>query len=63
MGNEQIPAPIAAQKAGVSREVLVRAVQRRELDGRCIDGRWVVSAASLAEFIQDRRADQGGATP
>jgi len=60
-----VPAPIAAQQAGVSREVLLRACMRREIEARQIAGRWLLNPASLKRFIAARqsRLSDGPADP
>ena len=37
--------------AGVSRERIIRAIQTRDVEGARVAGRWVVSPASLREWV------------
>ena len=57
--SEHLEAAEAALKAGVSREVLVRMIQRKRLRGHRVDGRyWVVEAADLERLIREREGAQ-----
>jgi excisionase family DNA binding protein len=46
----------AALKAGMSRERLVRKVEKGEIVGRVFGGRWQVQAASLDGFLAKQGA-------
>jgi hypothetical protein len=50
----------AAQKAGMSRERLVRKVQVGEIRGENIAGRWFVDPASLARFVARLAESEAG---
>lgn len=52
-----IGAPQAALQAGVSRERLIRLLQRGGLRGAFLAGRWLVDKNDLHEFIS-REAEQ-----
>ena len=45
-----VSATSAAHDLGISRERVVRLVQKRLLDGRNVDGRWLVDRRSLEGF-------------
>lgn len=50
--SDLVPAAVGAVRVGLSRERLVRAIQRGELGGSCVGGRWFVSERSLYDFIK-----------
>jgi excisionase family DNA binding protein len=47
---------MAALKLGVSREVAVRLIQRRELPGALVAGRWLVEPTAVEAYL----ANSGG---
>lgn len=49
----QVPATVAALRAGMSREAMIRRVQTGEIAGGLADGRWVVFADALVQWIRD----------
>jgi histone H3/H4 len=49
-----IPAAEGALQAGMSREQLIRRVQRREVRGALQDGRWFVDARDVARLAAER---------
>ena len=56
--NRWIPASLAAARLGLSREVVVRRLQRGDLLGRVTDaGSWVVDSADIKRFIRERNLD------
>jgi hypothetical protein len=57
---EYLSSTVAAFKAGVSRERVVRAVQQGRVPGRYRDGRWEVRADGL-EQLREQRAATGTA--
>jgi hypothetical protein len=60
VGQGMIPVNVAALKLGVSREVAVRLIQRREIPGTLVAGRWLAEASALDKYLSSR-AEQGGA--
>ena len=57
--NDLLDAAEASLRAGVSREVLVRMIQRKRLRGHRVDGRyWMVDAADLDRLIREREGSQ-----
>jgi excisionase family DNA binding protein len=46
----------AAQLLKLSREQVVRMIQKGQLSGGMVGGRWVVDGTSLREFIQKEAA-------
>lgn len=48
----------AAQRAGLSREQVLRRIERGEISARHIEGRWLVDSRSLGDYIarEQRRA-------
>jgi hypothetical protein len=54
--DRKLPAAEASLRAGMSRERLIRTIQRGELKGEILGGRWVVSERSLAEFLAPKAA-------
>jgi hypothetical protein len=55
---EKLPTSIACQRAGMSRERLIRRVQAGEIEAELVAGRWLISARSLAEFIRQHGSRQ-----
>ena len=53
---KEIEAAAAALKAGLSREALVRKIQRREVRGRREGRFYLVDAEDLARLIREREA-------
>jgi hypothetical protein len=49
-----VEAPIAAMRARMSRERLIRAIQQGELSGRKVGALWMVDGRSLAAFVARR---------
>ena len=47
-----IPVAEAAYQAGISRERLVRLIQRGRILGQRIAGRWFAERTSVAEFVK-----------
>jgi hypothetical protein len=60
-----MPVNMAALKLGVSREVAVRLIQRRELPGALVAGRWLVEHGAVEKYLSGRaqpgEASHGGA--
>jgi excisionase family DNA binding protein len=57
--NDLLEAAEAALRAGISREALVRLIQRKRLQGHRIDGRyWMVEASDLNRLIREREGAQ-----
>jgi excisionase family DNA binding protein len=57
--NELLEAAEAALRAGISREALVRMIQRKRLRGHRADGRyWMVDATDLDRLIREREGSQ-----
>jgi excisionase family DNA binding protein len=52
---EELSTREAAQLAGLSREQLLRRVERGEIKARYVDGRWLVSRQSVIEYNRLRR--------
>ncbi len=55
-----IPAPEAAVAASISRERIIRLVQRGEINGRLVSGRWQVAEGEVERLRQ--RAAQAADT-
>ena len=56
---KHLEAAEAAPRAGISREALVRLIQRKRLRGHRVDGRyWMVDAADLDRLIREREGSQ-----
>jgi hypothetical protein len=53
MRERQIVAAEAALRLGMSRERLVRTIQRRELAGELRGGKWVVFERSIQEYLSN----------
>jgi excisionase family DNA binding protein len=57
--SDLLEAAEAALRAGISREALVRMIQRKRLRGHRVDGRyWMVEAADLDRLIRERQGAQ-----
>lgn len=46
-----IPLAVAALRLGITREMALRRVMRRELKGVQVGGRWLVDPASLLQLL------------
>jgi len=58
VGQGMIPVNVAALKLGVSREVAVRLIQRREIPGTLVGGRWLAEAGAVERYLLGR-AERG----
>lgn len=48
----------AAQRVGLSREQLLRRIERGEIAARYAEGRWLVDAKSVADYVARQRRDR-----
>jgi len=54
-----VPAPEAAIAASISRERIIRLVQRGEIVGRLVGGRWQVAEGEIERLRQRAAKDAG----
>lgn len=59
--DERIPLPVAARMLGVSRDVAMRLLTTRRIDGELVGGRWMIDRASV-ERERDARGEPVAAT-
>ncbi len=56
---EAIGAPEAARRVGLTREQLIRRIERGEIEAQVVAGRYLIPESSLREFIARRDRAEG----